>query len=140
MMSTTQAVPVNYWPNTACAKAFWGQHELPAYRRLLADTAAWLDPQPFERWIDLGCGGGQLTRALWEKSSGTLAEVVALDCAAANERAIRKLCRTMNPPAAQGEVHFLHADFSHGLSRCAPGTFDGVVSGLAVQYAESYCQ
>src|SRR5262249_61484223 len=83
MMSTTQVVPVNYWPDTACAKAFWGQHELPAYRRLLADTTAWLDPQPFERWIDLGCGGGQLTRALWEKSNGTLAEIVALDCAAA---------------------------------------------------------
>src|SRR5438046_791587 len=28
----------NYWTDARCAKAFWGQHELPAYRRLLADT------------------------------------------------------------------------------------------------------
>lgn len=138
-MSTTQAVPVNYWPDTACAKAFWGQHELPAYRRLLADTTAWLDPQPFERWIDLGCGGGQLTRALWEKSRGTLAEVVALDCAAANERAIRKLRGAMSPPAAAGQVRFLHADFSSGLADCPDNHFDGAVSGLAIQYAESFC-
>ena len=23
---------VNYWPDNKCAKAFWGQHELPPYR------------------------------------------------------------------------------------------------------------
>ncbi len=138
-MSTTQVAPVNYWPDTACAKAFWGQRELPAYRRLLADTVAWLDPKPRQRWIDLGCGGGQLTRALWEKSHGTLAEIVALDCAAANEKAIRKLRDTMSPPAAAGQVRFLHADFSSGLADCPDDHFDGAVSGLAIQYAESFC-
>src|SRR5262245_28401941 len=138
MMSTTQLAPVNYWPDTACAKAFWGQQELPAYRRLLGDTTAWLDPQPFERWLDLGCGGGQLTRVLWEKSGGTLAEVVALDCAAANERAIRKLRGTMHPPAAAGQVRFLQANFSNGLAECPDDHFDGAVSGLAIQYAESF--
>jgi ubiquinone/menaquinone biosynthesis C-methylase UbiE len=138
-MSTMQVVPVNYWLDAACAKAFWGQHELPAYRQLLADTTAWIDPQPGERWIDLGCGGGQLTRALWEKSHGTLAEIVALDCAAANERAIRKLRGTMSPPAAAGQVRFLHADFSSGLADCPDDRFDGAVSGLAIQYAESFC-
>src|SRR5437879_5323425 len=35
-MSTTQVVPLNYWPDTPCAKAFWRQPELPAYRPLLA--------------------------------------------------------------------------------------------------------
>ncbi len=133
-MSTTQVAPVNYWPDTACAKAFWGQRELPAYRRLLADTVAWLDPKPRQRWIDLGCGGGQLTRALWEKSHGTLAEIVALDCAAANEKAIRKLRDTMSPPAAAGQVRFLHADFSSGLRsalRAAAGPATLTISYLA---------
>ena len=65
-----QELDVNYWPDRKCARAFWTQCEVPPYRRLLADTAAWLDPAPGERWLDLGCGGGQLTHALWEKSGG----------------------------------------------------------------------
>jgi ubiquinone/menaquinone biosynthesis C-methylase UbiE len=132
------ATTVNYWPSDACAKAFWGQSELPAYRRLLADTAVWLDPRAGERWLDLGCGGGQLTRTLWERSAGSLAEVVALDCAAANGRALAKLCATLRPRPEEGQVRFLHADFSAGLALFPDRGLDGVVSGLAVQYAESY--
>src|SRR5207302_2421239 len=97
---------VNYWPDDACARAFWSQRELPPYRRLLADTVAWLDPRPGERWLDLGCGYGQLTRTLWEKSGGSLAEVVALDCAAANQAAIEKLRRHARPPADERHVRF----------------------------------
>src|SRR5271165_1963518 len=99
---------VNHWPDDACARAFWSQSELPPYRRLLADTVAWLDPAPGERWLDLGCGGGQLTRALWEKSGGTLAEVVALDCAAANDKAIAKLRSQLQPSTASERVRFLN--------------------------------
>ena len=129
---------LNHWPDARCAKAFWGQRELPPYKRLLADTAAWLDPRPGERWLDLGCGGGQLTRALWQRSGGTLAEVLALDCAAANEQAIARLCRKLAPPPAAGQVRFLHADFAGGLAACPDASFDGAVSGLALQYAESW--
>jgi trans-aconitate methyltransferase len=99
-MPSTQTLPVNYWPDSACARAFWGQRELPPYRRLLADTAAWLEPRPGQRWLDLGCGSGQLTRMLWEKSRGTLAEVVALDCAAANAQALCKVASRARPPAS----------------------------------------
>ncbi len=135
-MST--ATVVNYWPDEACARAFWGQRELPPYRRLLADTAAWLEPRPGQRWLDLGCGSGQLSRALWEKSGGSLAEIVALDCARLNEGVLAKLCRKMHPPAPPDRVRFRHADFSHGLDGLPDASFDGVVSGLALQYAESY--
>jgi len=138
-MSATPSLPVNYWPDSACARAFWGQRELPPYRRLLRHTAAWLDPRPGQRWLDLGCGSGQLSRALWEKSGGTLAEVVALDCAAVNAEAIRRVRERANPPAACGQIRFLHADFSRGLAQYPAGHFDGAVSGLAIQYAESYC-
>jgi SAM-dependent methyltransferase len=136
-MSPTASV--NLWPNAKCAKAFWSQRDAPPYHRLLADTADWLDPQPGERWLDLGCGGGQLTRVLWEKSGGALAEIVALDCAAANERAIDSLRASLTPPAPADRVRFVHADFSLGLPFQPSESVDGVVSGLAIQYAESYC-
>jgi ubiquinone/menaquinone biosynthesis C-methylase UbiE len=129
---------VNYWPNARCAKAFWSQNELPPYRRLLADTAAWLEPAAGDRWLDLGCGCGQLTRAVWERSGGTVAEIVALDCAAANAEAIAKLRKKLHPIPSPDTVHFRHADFSAGLAECSDGSFDGVTSGLAIQYAESY--
>src|SRR5262245_158426 len=97
-MQTTQSPSINYWPQNACAKAFWGQHELRPYRRLLADTVDWVDPRNGEHWLDLGCGCGQLTESLWNKSKGTLAEIAALDCAAANAKAIAKVRARTQPP------------------------------------------
>jgi ubiquinone/menaquinone biosynthesis C-methylase UbiE len=105
---------------------------------LLADTAAWLEPRAGQRWLDLGCGCGQLTQALWLKSGGTLAEVVGLDCAAANEKAFHKLRAAVRPTPAADQIRFLHADFSAGLAAFEGARFDGVVSGLAIQYAESF--
>lgn len=139
-MPTTISPALNYWPDTKCAKAFWGQQELPPYRRLLADTTAWLEPQPGSRWLDLGCGSGQLTRAVWEKSGGQVAEVVALDCAASNNRSIERLYQLVRPTPAPGQLRFVHANFSEGLSRWDDAQFDGAVSGLAIQYAESYSE
>jgi SAM-dependent methyltransferase len=137
-MSTAHTSSVNHWPDSACARAFWGQHELPPYQRLLADTRAWLEPRTGQRWLDLGCGGGQLTRALWEKSGGSLAEIVGLDCAAANEKAFQNLRAAVQPIPGPRQVRFFHADFSSGLAAFESGHFDGVVSGLAIQYAESF--
>jgi SAM-dependent methyltransferase len=136
-MPTTPSA-VNYWPDDKCARAFWGQQELPPYRRLLADTTAWLDPAAGERWLDLGCGSGQLTRALWEKGGGGVAEVVSLDCAASNERSIRRLYALARPTPPEGRLRFVHGNFSDGLPAWEAGHFDGAVSGLAIQYAESY--
>jgi len=133
---TTATQPVNYWPQTATARAFWGQQELPAYQELLRDTVAWLAPQPDQRWLDLGCGGGRLTRALWQASCGTVREIIGLDCAAVNAEAYEKH-RTRLHPLPGDRIRFLAADFSAGLPFAA-GTFDGVVSGLAIQYAEDY--
>src|SRR5256885_17241837 len=61
----------NYWTDARCAKAFWGQQELPAYRRLLADTLDWADPAAGERWLDLGCGGGPIATAILAKTVGS---------------------------------------------------------------------
>jgi SAM-dependent methyltransferase len=131
---------VNYWPDSKCARAFWGQHEAPAYKRLLADTAAWLNPQAGEYWLDLGCGSGQLTEALWTKSRGSLAGILGLDCASVNERAFQKLRTTLQPAPSSEQIGFQTLDFSVGLPLCRDEEFDGVVSGLAIQYAECYSE
>src|SRR5262245_325365 len=127
----------NLWPDDACARAFWSQHHLPPYQDLLLDTIAWAAPQAGERWLDLGCGGGQLTRALWAAADGQVAEVLGLDCAAVNEAAYARLRAALR--ADPGRFHFRAWDFSRGLPILPDGRFDGIVSGLAIQYAEEYC-
>lgn len=124
----------SYWPQDACAKAFWAQHELPPYRRLLADTIEWADPRPGERWLDLGCGGGALTRAVWTRTGGAVAEVVGADCAPANAGAYARLRDELG---AGPRVRFVCHDFSTGLGAFADGSFDHIVSGLSISYAES---
>ena len=133
-------VSVNYWPDSKCAKAFWNQNELPPYRELLRDTTAWLDARPGQRWLDLGCGCGRLSQALWERGQGQLAEVLGVDVAAINAAAYARLRAQMQPAPAEDVLHFQAADFSKGFSQWPAERFDGVVSGLALQYAEDYSE
>ncbi len=135
----TNRESVNYWREDACAKAFWSQCDMPPYRHLLARTVEWLNPRPGERWLDLGCGGGQVTRAMWEKNDGRI-EIVAVDFAAVNARAVEKLRDAVHPPAPPERLRFVHADFTEGLSFLPDECMDGVVSGLAIQYAASYSE
>ncbi|MCS7047106.1 MAG: class I SAM-dependent methyltransferase, partial [Gemmataceae bacterium] len=128
----------NYWPDEKCAKAFWNQHEFSPYQELLRDTGAWVAPQPGERWLDLGCGGGQLTKMLWNRSDGQVAEILGVDCAVVNAEAYARLQRRLTPPPRPGQVRFQPHDFSHGFADWPSSQFDGVVCGLALQYAESY--
>jgi ubiquinone/menaquinone biosynthesis C-methylase UbiE len=134
------AVSVNHWPESSCARAFWGQQELAPYRQLLADTADWLTPAAGQRWLDLGCGCGKLTEALWTKGRGNLAEIVGLDCAAVNAKAFERLRHKVQPRPRPDQVRFLQADFSAGLASWPGDYFHGVVSGLAIQYAERYSE
>jgi ubiquinone/menaquinone biosynthesis C-methylase UbiE len=130
---------VNHWPDSKCAKAFWNQRRILPYQELLSDTVAWLEPEAGERWLDLGCGCGQLSQALWQASGGTLAEIVGLDVAEVNARAYEKLRASLQPSPGD-RLKFVAADFSHGLARWPDAYFDGVASGLAIQYAESYSE
>jgi SAM-dependent methyltransferase len=129
----------NHWPQAVCARAYWSQREMPAYQELLAHTRAWTEPGAGERWVDLGCGGGPLTRALWQDSGGQLAAIVAIDCAAENEKAYCRLRAELRPRPVPEQIRFLAADFHRGLSQLSDGNFDGIVSGLSIQYAESRC-
>jgi ubiquinone/menaquinone biosynthesis C-methylase UbiE len=131
------AEPTNWWPSAKCAKAFWGQQDVRPYKQLLADTLDWADPRAGEHWLDLGCGGGPITRAIWERTKGEVGSVVGLDCAAANEAAYARHRDDLkpNPP---DRVRFLHHDFSGGLSILADNSFDHAVSGLSISYAEHF--
>jgi ubiquinone/menaquinone biosynthesis C-methylase UbiE len=131
---------VNYWSDKKCAKAFWGQHMLPPYQQLLRDTADWLEPKAGEHWLDLGCGSGQLARVLWQRSGGAVAEVVGLDCAAVNDEAFAKLRASLEPRPSKEALCFVAGDFSHGLAAWQAERFDGITSGLAIQYAESWSE
>jgi SAM-dependent methyltransferase len=127
----------NYWLDEACARAFWDQKLALPYQELLRDTARWLQPEPGERWLDLGCGGGQLTALLWQLSGGRLGGVTALDCNGANAGALDGLRRRLSPVPPPDRLRFVVGNFSDGLGQFGPESFDGVVSGLAISYAES---
>lgn len=129
----------NFWPDDRCAKAFWSQQEVRPYRRLLADTVAWCAPAAGERWLDLGCGSGPLTRGIWEATGGTVAGITGLDCAAANDRAYAELRKTLSPPPGE-RINFICHDFSGGLDLFPDASFDHAVSGLSITYAESYSE
>ena len=128
----------NHWPSEDCAKAFWDQHHALPYKQLLRDTTAQIDPQPGERWLDLGCGAGHLAGAIWTKSAGRVAEVIASDCAGINAVKIEELRQKLSPVPSPQKLHFVQVNFSDGLPQFATGSLDGVVAGLTLSYAESF--
>ncbi len=127
---------VNHWLEDRCAVAFWDQYKAAPYQQLLQDTIRWAEPGPGQRWLDLGCGSGQLTAALWQKSHGQIGSIVAADCAAINQQAIERLQRRLNPPPLPGQIEFRRVNFSDGLFEFETASFDGILSGLAISYAE----
>lgn len=129
----------NHWKDAKCAKAFWSQHELPPYKALLADTVAMADPGPGEQWLDLGCGQGCLTQAIWERSAGRLAEVVGVDIAPQNADCYARLQNQLTKSAPE-KIRFVCQDFSQGLGQFSDESFDHAISGLSISYAESYDQ
>lgn len=125
----------NYWSDPRCAKAFWSQCDLPIFQKLVADTVDLAEPRAGDEWLDLGCGGGTLTRAIWSRTGGRVGAVTGVDTAPANAARYDALDREFG---SQGRVRFRHANFSHGLGLFADGAFDHAVSGLAMSYAESF--
>lgn len=125
----------NHWSDPRCAKAFWSQCDLPIFKRLVDDTVALADPRAGEEWLDLGCGGGALTRAIWARTDGQVASVTGVDAADANDARYRAMDHEFG---SYGRVRFRCADFSRGLGLFADGEFDHAVSGLSMSYAESF--
>ena len=120
----TNRQDANWWHDEKCAEAFRGQRLLRPYQELLRDTAERLVVRPGERWLDLGCGSGQLTSLVWKKSRGEVGEIVATDCNPANERVIGE------PAAALGagpKIRFEAVDSSGGLGVFPDAGFDGII-------------
>lgn len=128
----------NRWFHDETAQAFWDQHRALPYRELLRDTIDWCEPAQGEDWLDLGCGGGQLTAGLWHTSRGTLHSIHASDCAAINAQAIERLTLKLQPAPCAQQITFSAVDFSKGLPQLKDASYDGIVSGLAISYAESF--
>jgi SAM-dependent methyltransferase len=129
-------LPRNYWRDDRTAEAFWSQQEAPAYRRLLRDTVDWAAPAAGETWLDLGCGGGPLSEAIWTRTKGTVAKVIGMDVAAANDEAYARLRATLQPPPGD-RLAFVTHDFSSGIP-LPDGSVDNAISGLSIMYAESW--
>lgn len=129
---------VNRWFQDDTAQAFWDQHRALPYRELLSDTIGWCQPGKGECWLDLGCGGGHLTANLWQASKGAVKQIEAADCAAINAEAIKKLSTRMQPLPTPDQISFSTVDFSKGLPQFKTEAYDGIVSGLAISYAESF--
>ena len=128
---------VNHWPDARCAKSFWGQHDLPPYRRLLADTVDRAAPAAGERWLDLGCGGGAVTRELWGEVRGSGGGGGQPGLCSQKRRGVRgAACGRTNAATRRPGADYVH-DFSDGLGLFADGRFEGVVSGLSISYATS---
>lgn len=127
----------NWWPTAKCARSFWSQQDLGPYQQLLSHTLDWAGPAPRERWLDLGCGSGAISRAIWERTRGAVGAVVGLDCAAVNESAYRQLRQSLGA-SPEDRLQFVHHDFSTGLAVFPDAAFDHAVSGLSISYAESY--
>lgn len=132
----TPVTRTNWWPSARCAKAFWGQHDLPPYKELLADTLDRADPKAGEHWLDLGCGGGAISRAIWERTNGAVGSVTGSDCADANETAYARLRAELG--TTPDRVRFVCHDFSTGLGLFGDDSFDHAVSGLSITYAEHF--
>ena len=108
------------------------------YQELLRDTAVWLQPTVGQRWLDLGCGAGQLSRLLWDKSQGRVEAIVGVDLAKSNDKAYAELRAQLQPTPTPACLRFVARDFTKGFSDWPSMQFDGVVSGLALQFAEAY--
>jgi len=125
----------NHWLDEACARAF-GINGRPCPTRSCCRTPALARAGSGQTWLDLGCGCGELTRLLWQLSQGQLAEIVALDCNPVNAEALARLQRKLQPSPRPAQIRFLAGSFSDGLPQLADASFDGIVSGLAISYAE----
>ncbi len=135
-MHMAESFPRNYWRDDRTAHAFWSQQEAPAYKRLLRDTVDWAAPGAGETWLDLGCGGGPLTQALWERTKGTVAKIIGIDVAAANAASYERLRSTLTPPPGD-RIGFITHDFSSGIP-LPERSVGHVISGLSIMYAESW--
>ncbi len=96
------------------------------YRRLLVDSVSRLKVNPGGHYLDIGCGTGNSSLAIYNRARGNCT-VVGLDyIPSAIERAKSKL-----PAEGLSNVGFSHADINKGLHFPAE-SFDGVLANNVI--------
>ena len=116
-MGTPRAPDV--WASGDAYEPYVGRWSRAVARQFLA----WLAVPPAGRWLDVGCGTGALSEVILETAVPT--EVVGIDPSAGYVA------------YARGRVADPRARFVAGDARAlpfAPGAFDGVVSGLVLNF------
>jgi SAM-dependent methyltransferase len=101
----------------AALKQVWGAEKYDRNARFVSDLGSavlqWLDPQPGERILDLGCGDGALT----ERISAAGAEVLGADNSASLLDAAR--ARGLNVVFADGQTLAFDREFDAVFSNAA---------------------
>jgi SAM-dependent methyltransferase len=113
---TGPAADLDQWGDGAAYERYMGRWSRPVAREFVR----WLDLPPGSRWLDVGCGTGELSRVVEDEAAP--AQVAGLDPAASFVRCA----------AAAGTAQALVADAAALPVR--DGRFDAVVSGLVLNF------
>jgi ubiquinone/menaquinone biosynthesis C-methylase UbiE len=126
------------WRNRVVAVAYSYQQKSKPYLELLKTTESFIYPRSGEKWLDLGCGSGPLVHSLWKRCEGNV-KIVAIDLSVVALSRARQSFQKSFSSGWQEKIHLIQADFSHGLGKLfRPASFDGVVAGLCIAYAEHW--
>lgn len=109
------------------AKDWTAGYQRASFRKRLDvfDELLRLSVKPGQRWLDLGCGSGVLTRRLVDLG----ARVVAVDGSAA----MLNHAKEANADASEAVLEFVESDVQN-LSWAASESFDGVLCSSVVEY------
>ena len=129
----------NSWESPIVARAYSHQQKARPYLELIKTTESFIDAAPGEKWLDLGCGSGRLIRSIWEKSQGTLGQIVGIDLSFTALTYARRSLSAFSPIPSGEKIHLIQADFREGVeSLFKPDSFHGITAGLAITYTDHW--
>ncbi|MFA4996341.1 MAG: class I SAM-dependent methyltransferase [Patescibacteria group bacterium] len=126
----------NLWHDPCVAGWFKDQHFARPYIEMMRAFSKMLPLVPRGDWLDIGCGAGEVTKLLWDKSSGAIS-IIGMDVNPGNRKIFMENTKLMRPLPADSKVSFKSGDICQPLD-LGYNCLDGVVSGLCLSYAEHY--
>lgn len=98
------------------------------HRDLVKAMRDFIDPKPGEKWGDFGCGPAIMSQVIWEKSEGSVKEIVALDIILASAKK-----RAKKIPA----LKLKYGNLGERLP-FDDETFDGIASNIAIPHVVEF--
>ncbi|MCL5410596.1 MAG: methyltransferase domain-containing protein [Patescibacteria group bacterium] len=126
----------NLWHDPRVAAWFKDQHFARPYVEMMRVFSAMLPTHPKGDWLDIGCGAGEVTKLLWERSNGAVS-ITGFDVNAGNQEIFLSNTRLMIPTPSSQAIVFGVGDICHPMG-LDPDYYDGIISGLCLSYAEYY--